>query len=398
MSSMTEVQQCITEMGKAFTEFKDHHDTRLKEMENEILKLSAPDGAWSPRPATKSTEQFINTKTGAPLPVLSHQDKLADLLPDGQKKSGNPSVGRLMRGIVMGGLAKDAGDLAEERKALGIAPDPSGGYTVSGSLSSEWIDLLRAQMVLSRAGCRTLPMDSGQVTLARVTGDPEIFWKAENAAIAPSDPTFGAVTLDAKTAVCLVRLSLELSQDSANIEQILQTTIINAMARAIDGAGLNGTLPQPSGIVHRAGRNTVTGIGAPASYDFLVDGVAELLVDNVALEDIGAMIAHPLLWKKLAKLRTGISDDETPLKAPDEIAKIPKLWTTAAPLTGGNTATAVIGDWRDLLLGVRQNITVQVLNQTFLGSNLQVAVLAHARVDFQPVRLESFCTMENITV
>jgi len=113
---------------------------------------------------------------------------------------------------------------------------------------------------------------------------------------------------------------------------------------------------------------------------------------------IGALIAHPALWRKMRKLKTGITSDNTPLAAPAEVAALPKLWTTAAPLTSGTTAKAVLGRWSDLLFGVRKSITIKVLSEAFLGSNLQVAVLAYARVDFGATRQQSFCTMEGITV
>jgi len=100
----------------------------------------------------------------------------------------------------------------------------------------------------------------------------------------------------------------------------------------------------------------------------------------------------------MRKLKTGISSDNTPLTMPAEVAALPKLWTTAAPLTGGTTAEGVIADWRDLIFGVRQDINVRVLSEAFMGSNLQVAVLAYARVDFAATRETSFCTLEGITV
>jgi HK97 family phage major capsid protein len=83
---------------------------------------------------------------------------------------------------------------------------------------------------------------------------------------------------------------------------------------------------------------------------------------------------------------------------PAEIAALPKLWTTAAPLTGGTTASGIIANWRDLIMGIRKDITVRVLSESFIGSNLQIAVLAYARVDFAATRQESFCTLEGITV
>lgn len=245
-------------------------------------------------------------------------------------------------------------------------------------------------------------MDTNELTLARIASDPQCSWKLENAAITEGSPTFGASVLRAKTIVCLVKLSLELSQDAVNLEAQLSSVISNAMAAAIDSAGLVGTTTNaaaaPAGVTNLADRNRVTAIGSPSSYDFLIDGMYELALDNVQMENIGALIAHPAVWKKLRKLRTGLSGDNSPLPMPAEVAALPKLWTTAAPLTGGTTASGVIADWRDLVLGIRKDITVRVLTESFLGSNLQLAVLAYARVDFAATRQESFCTLEGITV
>lgn len=353
-------------------------------------------------PESSPVEKWYDAKTRTPVPVLEHKQSLARLGGNAEPPS---SIGRVLRGLVLGGRADDAKQLEDERKSLGISSDPAGGYTVSGALSGEWIDSLRASMVLSRAGARTVPMPANALTLARVVADPAVVWHGENAPLSGSEPTFGAVTLNAKTVVCLVKMSLELSQDSANIEQILESVITAAMAQEIDKAGLAGTSSGAgaapgagTGIVELVGRNTVTGIGAPTSWDFLVDGMYELMVDNVPETDIGAMIAHPALWKKMTKLKTGIASDNTPLPVPSAVQGTPKLWSTAAPLSGGTTATGVIANWRDLLFGVRQDITVRVLQEAFLGSNLQVAVLAYARVDFAATRAQSFCTLEGITV
>lgn len=347
----------------------------------------------------RGPELWLDTKSGQPVPVLEHGQSLAALE---QRADTMPSLGRVLRGIIMGGRAHDERELAEERRDLGITPDPSGGYTVPSALSSQWIDLFRSAMVLSRAGARTVAMDTKSLTLARVTGDPTVSWHGENAALAASDPTFGAITLNAKTCVCLVKMSLELSQDSANIEQILQTTIPSAMAGAIDSAGLVGVTVDagaaPDGVFNLSGRNAVTGIGAPTSWDFLVDGMYELMLDDVPAEQIGAFIAHPAVWKKMRKLKTGITSDNTSLVPPPEVVALPKFWTTAAPLTGGTTANGIIGKWDDLLFGVRKDIQIRVLSETFMGSNLQIAVLAYARVDFAAARHESFCTLEGITV
>ncbi len=401
-TTFADVMEALDAREQHLADRQAKHDDEVAEIKSNVRELAAKAGrpqfgGNEPSSAGKKVDEvWLDTKTQKPVNVLTHGQSLSD-------HAQAPAVGRFLRGIVMGGRAGDADKLSEERKAMVIGDNVAGGFTVAGTLANEWIDLLRAEMVLSQAGARTVPMPSGTLSLARVTGDPAISWHGENAALSDAAPTLGQITLTARTVVCLVKMSLELSQDSANIEQILTSTIVKAMAGAIDSAGLVGVTGEgsgvaPSGVTSLSGRNTVTSIGAPTSWDFAIDGLYELMADNVALGNVGAMVAHPALWKKMAKLKSGIASDNTPLTAPDEVAKLRKLWTTAAPLTGGNTATAIVADWRDLLFGVRTDITVRVLQEAYLGTNLQVAVLAYARVDFGATRHKSFCTLEGITV
>lgn len=403
MDYQQELLDLVKDQGTAFESFKSKVFGRIENLEAGLTDFAkkhnrpvVPGGDSTA--ADDGVSRWIDVKSGNPVPVVRHGQSLAAMQ---EKADANSSVGRVLRGICLGAQSVDAEELAEERKALSINEDPSGGYTVSGVHAGQWIDNLRAAMVLSRAGCLTLPMDAGEVSIARVTSDPVCSWHGENASLPETKPTFGTLTLRAKTITCLVKLSVELAQDSANIEQQLQTVIINAMAGAIDSAGINGVSKDaavaPSGIMNLPGRNSVTSIGAPASWDFMIDGMYELMADNVQQGDITALVGHPALWKKLAKLKTGITNDNTPLVMPAEVAAIPKLWTTAAPLSGG-TAKAMLANWRDLIMGVRQQITVRVLNQSFMGSNLQLALLAYARVDFGAAREASFCSLEGITV
>jgi HK97 family phage major capsid protein len=403
------IHDVLTKQGDAFDAWKKKQEAKLEDLESTVLdvakKAGRPSMGLNADHSQASThETWVDAKSKRPVQVLTHGDRLAAVSTKSGDQSGTkmPSMGRVMRGLVLGGRADDHEQLADERKAMSISSDPAGGYTVGGSLAGEWIDLVRAEMVLSRAGARTIPMDAGELTIAKVTGDPTISWHVENQPLPESEPTFGAVTLRSKTVVCHCKLSLELSQDSANIEQMLQSVIVKSMANAIDSCGINGVSTNPTnapaGIAELAGRNTVTSIGAPTSWDFVTDGMYELLADNMPMTNIGALVAHPALWKKMRKLKTGISGDNTPLTAPDEVAKLPKLWTTAAPLVGGTTAKGIIADWRDLLFGVRRDITVHVLREAHMGSNLQIGVLAYARVDFVATRAASFCTLEDITV
>ena len=402
MNDTKEILDLIQKQGDAYDGFTKRIDARFAGLEADIRETEKKAGRPFATDAsdTKPEEPsgWINAKTAEPILVLKHGQALAKA----HRGNDTPSIGRLLRGLCLGGTAPDASELAEERKNLNMGSDPSGGYTVTGALADQWIDALRANMVLSKAGALTLPMESGKVSIARVTADPTCSWHGEGAALPAAEPTFGALNLTAKTVVCLVKFSVELGQDAVNLEQQLEGVITRAMANAIDSAGLNGVTENagaaPGGIMNLSGRNSVTAIGAPTDWDFLVDGMYELAADNVPMDSIGAFIAHPAVWKTMRKLKTGITNDNTPLTMPAEVAALPKLWTTAAPLTGGTTASGIIADWRDLIFGVRQQITVKVLQESFMGSNLQLAVLAYARVDFGAARPQSFCTLEGITV
>jgi HK97 family phage major capsid protein len=397
--AVLQVKQLIETQGAAWSAFEARRMEWEAKIEGDLTRMGRPFSGPSDPAHAPTHDTWRDVKTGAAVPILDHKQSLAALEPRAEK---SPSFGRLLRGIVLGGRADDARELADERKALSIDSDPSGGYTVAGRLASEWIDSLRAAMVLSAAGARTVPMDGKTLTLARVTADPTVSWHGENATLGTGDPTFGSVKLDAKTAVCLVRLSLELSQDSMNIETILSDTIIRSMAAAIDKAGLVGATVDvgatPTGIMNAGGRSKTTSIGAPTNWDYVVTAMYTLMAANVPMERIGALIGHPAIWSKMRKLKTGIASDLTSLVPPPEVSALPKLWTTAAPFTGGTTCSAIVGDWGDLLFGVRRNITVRVLDQAFMGSNLQLAVLAYARCDFVATREASFHTLEGITI
>lgn len=401
-AALQSIIAAVGEQGEAFKSFKDKQSGRLDNIEAAVTEMARkagrPDLSSSPAKSALR-ETWYDVKGRREVAVLSHGESLAAL--EGTKsQQQKTSIGRVLRGMALGGRAHDASDLAEERKALGILEDPAGGYTVQDGMWAEWVDLMRAGMVLSQAGARMVPMPAGSMTMVRLMGDPAVSWHNENAVVPEGDPTFGSMTLTARTATCLTKVPVELAEDATNLEQMLGQAFVASLSTAIDSCGLVGVTTNaaiaPDGIFNLAGRNTVLSVGAPTNWDWTLDGMYELMADNMPLSEIGALIGHPALWKKMSKLKTGISGDNTALTMPEVVARLHKLWTTAAPLSG-NTAKAVTGRWRDLIFGVRKGITIRVLRETYAG-NLQIGLLAYTRVGFGAVRQESFVTMEGITV
>ena len=353
-------------------------------------ETKAPEGiAGLDRP-----EVWVDRKSGEVIPVLTHKDRWSA----GEPNTTGVSVGRWLRGVLTGKYSDDRKELSEEMKALATAPDASGGYTVPKPLAREFIDMLRDRMVLSRAGARTVPMTSKTLSIAKIVSDADVAWHAESAPVNDDSPAFDAVDLSAKTVVGLVKLSLELSQDSINVEQAIVRSLTGSMGVEIDRAGLmgDGSSNSPTGISEFSGRNIISSVGALEDYDKFLDGVGLLLAQNVPLERVGPIVLGTAAWADLAKLKTGITSDKTPLVRPEALT-MPFLPTTAVEDGSPLTSTAYVADWSDLLYGVRQDITVRVLNEAFFGSNLQIAVLVYARVDFAAAREQSFVTLEGIT-
>lgn len=137
------------------------------------------------------------------------------------------SLGRLLRAMALG----STDHLTElESRALAEGTVGAGGAMVPTILAAEIIDRARAASVTIQAGTRTFPMESNEVKLARVTGDPSANWKSENAAITDADFTFDTLALDAETVVVLTKASRELVEDAKNLEESISAAFAELLA------------------------------------------------------------------------------------------------------------------------------------------------------------------------
>jgi len=395
MTTTQEIAEMIDAQGTQIKTWQAKQESKYSELERSLSEVEKKAGrpfAGASGDAKRPGESWIDTKTGESILALRHSESLAALQ---GKSSGTPTLGRILRGLVCGSNASDARELENERRSMNIANDPTGGYVVEGEIAAEWVDALRSASVLSRAGARTIAMPSGELGVARVDTDPVVTFHGESGAITSTKPVFGRTNLSAKTAVCVIPFSVELAQDSANLEEQLGALVTRSMAAALDSAGLIGTATNaaaaPTGLVNLSGRNSVLSVGSIANHDFLIDAYLELLQDNVDMATISGLVANPTLWGKLMKLRTGISSDVTPLRAPDEIASLPRFWTTAMP-----SATAILADWSSVVIGIRQQLTIKLVDSR-MASNLDGTLVCYLRADVASVRPVSLCTIEGIS-
>lgn len=305
---------------------------------------------------------------------------------DWANRPGASRSGSELRGLTTGGLlrAMVIGPQTDaEKRALAEGTDSAGGYTVPDILSASMIDRMRTQSVVIRAGARTIPLTSDTNNIAKVLTDPVPAWRAENAEITNSDATFGRVQLLPKSLAVLCRVSRELLEDSLNIGTALPDIIAKAMAAEVDRMCLfgSGSGAEPTGLTLMAGINEVALNGTLSShthghYGSMIQARGQLLAANSG--EPTAFIMNP---REDEALLYAVAGDGYPLPAPQKIAAIPQLVTTAVPKNGGvgtNESSIVTGDFSRMLLGVRNSLRIEVLKERF-GEFHQYGFIAHLR-------------------
>lgn len=386
--------------AKAALEKKDNDaaDKKLK-MAEEVARwaglldrqLTLNDIAADHQRGGRASESQFRSASGKRIQVLSKNDLYADTLPSGDFAP-EFGFGEYVAAMVRGT------DRVDVRNALSEGTDSAGGYTVPQYLMAQLIDRMRAKSVAIRAGALFVPLDTQQTTIARLVSDPAAGWRAENAAIAESDPTFDAVTFTARSLAVLVKISRELLDDSANIEQALMAAFAGSLAGELDRVSHfgSGTPPEPRGIFNTTNVNSVsmgTNGAQIANFSKLLDCLYENELDNA--EPATAMVMHPRSWRTIQ----GLTDTTNqPLQPPKALADLPQLVTTSVPITqtqgssGAVCSTIIVGDYTQLLIGMRQDLRIEVLRERY-AENHQYAFVAHLRADIALAHPESFCKL-----
>jgi HK97 family phage major capsid protein len=327
--------------------------------------LARQDGSGRSLPVGEPGLQFRDVASGRVVralrshePIAQRQRKLSsEDTGDGDGEQAEPfSVGRALQAL----LLNDRSVLNDgEQRALFGGQDDAGGYLLTSALASQVLDLARAASVCMRAGALTVPMESSELRLARLTADPTTSWRAETVRVPASNPSFDQITLRARTCAAVVPISLEAIEDCANVASILEQSLRGAMGSALDKACLigSGVGAEPGGIVNATGTNGQSAIGTPASYAKYSAAVGDILAANYAgeLSDL-AWILNPADAEVLDNLA------ETGTGAP--LAKTP--WTAAPKqlITSGLTVgTSIIGHFPSLVVGMRsRGVQIRVLD------------------------------------
>lgn len=334
-------------------------------------------------------------------PVTVHALKRGQLFSDyvseragGRPKFSEISTGAFLRAMILGPKNE------AEKRALSEGTDSAGGYTVPDILSARMIDRLRPLSTVFKAGAQIVPLNSDKNVVAQLLTDPTPAWRTENSSVGLSEPTFGKVELVPKSLAVLVIVSLEVLQDSLNIESALMNALAEALAAEVDRAALfgSGTDPEPKGVINFPGL-TVTLPALPTGGTTI--DLSSLINMRMALKgvnsDVTAFIMHTNTESIFSRLNDGMGN---PLQMPPYIKDIPMLSSSKFPKNlgaGSNRGVLLAGDWSKLMIGFRQTIRIEVLKERYMDK-LQYGFLAHLRADVAAEQEKCFTKLLEVPV
>ena len=210
-------------------------------------------------------------------------------------------------------------------------------------------------------------------------------WTAENGAYVESNPTFDQKTIDAFKLTDLVKVSIELLQDSMfDLESYIAGEFARAFGIAEEEAFCVGTgTGQPTGIFTANGGTVgVTAAGAAAiTADELINLIyalkspyrrnAKFLMNDATVSMIRKLKDKndAYLWQP--SLQAG---------EPDRLLGYPLYTSPYVPTATAGALTVAFGDFKNYWVADRAGRTVQRLNELY-STNGQVGFVATERVD-----------------
>ena len=330
-------------------------------------------------------------------------------IPNGtiEKSTERVSLVRWLRGLTFN-IWKDADTEHKIFKALGETLGTAGGFLVPTEVSTELIELLKAQAVMRQLpGVRVIRMSSNKLEMGRVNAGPAVTWGGEQVSLSEDTTmTFGQITLQLKKATCLYEVSRELIADAQiGAEDLVRQEMAEALALAEDKAFLEGTGgTQPLGLYYHPQVNN-TDLSGVLSLDDVSDAMYEVEKNN---GQIGGWVSHPRLKNSLRKLKDAdgnyiFTDQRTTLggdKTFASLSGLPFLTTTQVAITtmpGANESYLVGGQWSNFLIGEKEEIRIESTN---IGGSAfaddEVWIKAVRRVDSALRHPETFTVVKGI--
>jgi HK97 family phage major capsid protein len=226
-------------------------------------------------------------------------------------------------------------------------------------------------------------------------------WTAENAAIPESQPTFAQKTIDAFKLTNLIRISIELLQDSMfDMEAYIAAEFARAFGIAEEEAFCIGDgTDRPTGIFIPTGGGTigVTTSTAAINTDNLIDLVYAL---KSPYRRNAAFLMRDITVSAIRKLKDSngqyLWQPSVQAGEPDRLLGYPLHTSPYVPIVAAGALPVAFGDFSNYWIADRMGRTVQRLIELFAG-NGQIGFICTQRVDAKVILPEGIQLMQTGT-
>ena len=269
--------------------------------------------------------------------------------------------------------------------------DADGGYLVPEEFERQIVTgLEEANVIRSIAKVITTSAER-KIPIAATHSTAQ--WTAENAAYTESNPTFAQKTIDAFKLTDLVKVSIELLQDSMfDLESYIAGEFARAFGVAEEEAFCVGSgTGRPTGIFLETGGGTI-GVTAGSAANITVDNVIDLVYALKSPYRRNAVfLMRDVTVSGLRKLKDSngayLWQPSVQAGQPDRLLGYPLYTSPYAPAVAAGALPIAFGDFSNYWIADRMGRSVQRLNELYAG-NGQVGFLATERVDAKVILAE----------
>ena len=257
----------------------------------------------------------------------------------------------------------DDTEMEREFKALSATNPVNGGFLIPEVYTDDIIELLYNKTVIKELGARTIPLETGNLNLPRMTSGTRARWGGEARKIGTTQPTFGNLRLSAHRLEAIVPQTRELIMSTKySADEMFASDLSRRMQLGLDWGGLYGTGGefQPTGIANTKGIEIVDAKKMDAQYadttgkvtaDFPVYIKALVMSKNVDDQSLGWAF-NSFMEAYLMNLKTTTGDYlyREEMNA-GKFLGIPYGVTNQIPWTKDGLTDIFFGNWADLLIG-----------------------------------------------
>ena len=253
--------------------------------------------------------------------------------------------------------------MARELKALSATSPVNGGFLIPEVYLDEIIELLYSKTVIKELGARTIPLETGNLNIPRMTSGTRAMWGGEARKIQSTQPTFGNLRLSAKRLEAIVPQTRELIMSTKySADEIFANDLARRMQLGLDWGGLYGKGGefQPTGIANTKGVEVIDASQMDAQYadstgrltaDFSVYIKALVMSKNVDDQALGWAF-NSFMEGYLMNLKTATGDylyrDEM---NQGKFLGLPYGTTNQIPTSKAGLTDLFFGNWADLMIG-----------------------------------------------